>query len=264
LNTTPSTGKSGTSRIRSRRSQVTRARRPANARHENGVHSFGLIDQLEAWGADAALGGGTGQAWAASAWIGGDINRLWLRSEGERHGGITESADLEVLYGRSVSPWWDVVAGVRHDFKPGKGQDFAAIGVQGLAPYKFEVAATAYLGQGGQGALRVEAEYETLITNRLILQPTVELNAWARDDARRGIGAGLSTFDARLRLRHECHLRLAPSRGVRHGRAGYAGRLCRQRWRRADRSDIAGDTVDAAQRLETGWNEYGGKKNAAE
>src|SRR3546814_5589248 len=93
---------------------------------------------------------------------------LWLRSEGEQVDGRLESADLEVLYGHSFSPWWDVVTGVRHDFKPGGAQDFAAIGVMGLAPYKFEVAATAYLGQGGQTAARLEAEYETLFTNRLI------------------------------------------------------------------------------------------------
>src|SRR3546814_20832396 len=77
--------------------------------------------------------------------VGTYLNRRWVRSEGERVDGTNESADVEVLYGRIFAPWWDVVAGVRQDFDPGSSQTFAAIGVQGLAPYKFEVEATAYI-----------------------------------------------------------------------------------------------------------------------
>ncbi|MEP9488493.1 copper resistance protein B, partial [Xanthomonas euvesicatoria] len=128
--------------------------------HDNSIKSYVLLNRLEAWDADP----GTGLGWEGQAWIGTDLNRVWLRSEGERTDGQTESADLEVLYGRSISTWWDVVAGVRHDFKPGASQNFAAIGVQGLAPMKFEVSATAYLGEGGQTAANVEAEYELLLT----------------------------------------------------------------------------------------------------
>ncbi|WP_425491583.1 copper resistance protein B [Cognatiluteimonas sedimenti] len=183
--------------------------------HDNTVQSYVLFDRLEGWSADP----GTGLAWEGQAWFGTDLNRLWLRSEGEQVDGRLESADLEVLYGHSFSPWWDVVTGVRHDFKPGGAQDFAAIGVMGLAPYKFEVAATAYLGQGGQTAARLEAEYETLFTNRLILQERVEANLYGKDDPRRGIGSGLSTFEAGLRLRYEFTRRFAPYIGIVHERA---------------------------------------------
>src|SRR3546814_2784411 len=58
-------------------------------------------------------------------------NRLWLRSEGERTNGVTEDAELEALYGHSIGPWWDVVAGVRQDFKPESPQTWAAFGIQG-------------------------------------------------------------------------------------------------------------------------------------
>jgi copper resistance protein B len=112
-----------------------------------------------------------------------------------------------------------VLGGIRHDFKPGESQDFAAIGVQGVAPYKFEVAATAYIGQGGQTAARLEGEYELLFTNRLILQPLVEVNFYGQDDARRGIGSGLSTVEAGLRLRYEVTRRFAPYIGVVQERA---------------------------------------------
>ncbi|MET3930017.1 copper resistance protein B [Lysobacter sp. OAE881] len=181
-------------------------------------NSFVIFDRLEA----VDLDHGRGEAWEAQAWIGSDLNRLLLRSEGERERGHTEAADLEVLYGRSVTPWWDVVAGLKHDFKPGRSRDWAAFGVQGLAPYKFEVSATAYLGESGATAATVEAEYEVLLTNRLILQPRVEVEAFGKDDPTRGIGSGLSTVEAGLRLRYEFTRRFAPYIGVAWERA-YGG-----------------------------------------
>ncbi len=186
-----------------------------HAMTDNVIHSYFLLNRLEAWDADT----GTGQTWEGQGWIGTDLNRMWLRSEGEREDGRTEAADLEVLYGRSVSTWWDVVGGIRHDFQPGGSQTFAAIGVQGLAPQKFEVEATAYLGEGGQTAARFEAEYELLLTNRLILQPLVEIEAYGRNDMARGIGSGLSTAEAGLRLRYEFTRQFAPYLGVVHERA---------------------------------------------
>ena len=198
--------------------------------HAPEVNSYVLFNRLEAWDTDH----GTGQAWKGQAWIGTDLNRVWLRSEGERVGGRTESADVELLYGRSIARWWDVVAGIRHDFKPGASQDFAAIGVIGLAPYKFEVEATAYIGQSGQTAARFEAEYETLLTNRLILQPLVEVNLFGQNDERRGIGSGLSTVEAGLRLRYEFTRKFAPYIGVVRERA-FGGTAD---FRRAEGEDI--------------------------
>ncbi len=183
--------------------------------HGDSIQRFVLLDRLEAWNADS----GTGMAWEGSAWFGGDRDRLWLRSEGERVDGVTESADLEILYGRSVARWWDVLVGVRHDFKPGASQDFLAIGVMGLAPQKFEVEATAYLGERGQTSARMEAEYDLLLTNRLVLQPLIEATLYGKDDARRGIGSGLSTVEAGLRLRYEVIREFAPYVGIVHERA---------------------------------------------
>ena len=183
--------------------------------HDNTVQHYTLIDRLETWNADR----GGALEWDVQNWNGTDLNRVWLRSEGARVNGRTEAADVEVLYGRSVATWWDVVAGVRHDFKPGDSQDFAAIGVMGVAPYKFDLEATASIGQSGQTTARVEAEYETLLTNRLILQPRVEFNFFGQDDAPRGIGSGLSTFEAGLRLRYEITRRFAPYIGVVHEQA---------------------------------------------
>jgi copper resistance protein B len=173
-----------------------------------------VVDRLEAWSHD----GEPGQHWDVHGWLGGDLQRVWLRSEGEREDGVTTGANVELLYGRSVTPWWDVVAGVRHDFAPGTSQDWVAFGLQGMSPYKFEVQATAYLGQNGRSAARLEAEYDVLLTNRLILQPVIELEFHDRRDLRRDTGAGLSTLEAGLRLRYEFTRRFAPYIGVVHER----------------------------------------------
>ena len=136
-------------------------------------------------------------AWEAQGWVGSDLNRLWLRSEGERARGSTESADVEAFYGRAIAPWWDAVAGVRHDFGFGgaSSRTYVALGVIGLAAYRFEVKATAYLGESGQVGLGAETEYEMLFSNRLIGQWLIEGEAWSKDDPAAAIGNGLSTIE---------------------------------------------------------------------
>ena len=182
--------------------------------HDNTVHSKVLLNRLEAFDADH----GTGMEWEGQAWIGTDTDKLWLRSEGARIDGRTEASDLEVMYGRPIARWWDLVAGVRHDFKPGPSQDWAAIGIAGIAPWKFEVEATAYIGPSGRTSARIEAGYELLLTSRLILQPLVEANLNGQGDERRGVESGLSTVEAGLRLRYELHRKFAPYVGFVHAR----------------------------------------------
>ncbi|WP_434574520.1 copper resistance protein B [Pseudomonas sp. Z3-6] len=181
-----------------------------HAVHDSAIHSFFLIDQLEWQDADD----GSALSWDASGWIGGDIDRLWLRSEGERLNGKTEEAELQALWGHAISPWWDVVAGVRQDFKPGDSQTWAAFGVQGMALYNFEAEATAFIGEGGQSAARLEGDYDILLTNRLILQPTAEANFYGKNDPARGVGSGLSDTELGVRLRYEIRREFAPYIGV--------------------------------------------------
>ncbi|MQP76023.1 copper resistance protein B [Stenotrophomonas sp. MYb238] len=188
--------------------------KPHAMKHAPGFNSLVLFDHLEAWN----NAHGSGQAWAAKGWFGGDIDRLWLRSEGQRSGGRLGEWSLDALHGHAISPWWDVVAGVRHDGGDAPGLTRAAIGVQGLAPYKFEFAATAYLGGPRRAELAVEAEYSLLLSNRLILQPTLEASVAAEDDPRRGVGSGLGHVEAGLRLRYEITRRFAPYVGFVHER----------------------------------------------
>ncbi|BDM25022.1 copper resistance protein B [Pseudomonas sp. LRP2-20] len=183
--------------------------------HDSAINSFFLLDKLEYQDADE----GSALAWEASGWVGGDINRLWIRSEGERTNGVTEDAELQLLYGRSVSPWWDVVAGVRQDFQPGSPQTWGAFGIQGMALYDFEAEATAFIGENGQAAARLEGEYDILLTNRLILQPTAEANFYGKNDPERGVGSGLANTEVGLRLRYEIVRQFAPYIGVTWNRS---------------------------------------------
>ncbi|MBY8938313.1 copper resistance protein B [Pseudomonas fluorescens] len=178
--------------------------------HDSAINTYFLADKLEWQDTDD----GSALAWNLSGWIGGDIDRLWLRSEGERSNGKTEDAEIQALWGHAISPWWDVVSGVRQDFKPGAPQTWAAFGLQGMVLYNFEAEATAFIGEGGQSALRFEGDYDILLTNRLILQPTAELNVYGKNDAQRGIGSGLANTEAGLRLRYEIRREFAPYIGV--------------------------------------------------
>jgi copper resistance protein B len=173
--------------------------------------NFGLIafDRLEVLG-----GSDHAAAWSAHAWYGGDSDKLWLRSEGEHRDGAVEHADIELLWNHAIAPFWDSQLGVRHDVGVGPDRDWAAFGVQGLAPYWFEVSATAYVGEQGRTALRAEADYDLLLSQRLVLQPRIELNAYGKRDAAARIGAGLSDVEVGLRLRYEIRREFAPYIGI--------------------------------------------------
>jgi copper resistance protein B len=169
-----------------------------------------LIDQLE-WG--EASGAGAFD-WYAQAWYGGDYNKLWLKTAGEQSDGTTTDARVEALWDHVVARWWSLQTGLRHDFGVGPARNWAALGVEGLAPYFFNIEATAYVGDAGRTAARFRADYDLLFSQRLILQPEFEVNAYGQDDPQRQIGAGISDFQLALRLRYEIRREIAPYLGV--------------------------------------------------
>jgi copper resistance protein B len=169
-----------------------------------------LIDQLEGFHGSSA----NGQNWEAEGWYGDDGNKLWLRTEGERSHNTLDAGDVEGLWNHNIATYWGSQLGVRQDFGTGAKPTWAAFGVQGLAPYWFQLEATGYVGISGRTAARVRAEYELLFTQRLILQPEVEANLYGKDDPAGRIGSGLSDVAFALRLRYEFHRQFAPYIGV--------------------------------------------------
>jgi copper resistance protein B len=152
--------------------------------------------------------------WSGEGWLGTDEHRLWLRSEGTLSEGKVEDGQHELLYARPVSTYFNAMVGGRYDLDSAPGRGWGAIGIEGLAPLFFRVAATGYVSGDGHLAARLEGSYDLLLTQKLILQPQAEMNFYTKDDPARDIGSGLAEIDAGLRLRYEITRKVAPYVGV--------------------------------------------------
>ncbi len=180
---------------------------------DDGIFATLVFDRFEHRfqdGPDMAL-------WDLTGWVGEDYNKLYIESEGtaDTEKGGVEEAELELLYGRNIASFWDLQAGLRHDFIPGKAdRDFLAFGVQGLAPYWFEVDATAYISDEGDVSAIFEVEYSMRLTQRLYLQPRFETSLALQTVEAYNIGSGVNSFELGLRMGYEIIRRFAPYIGV--------------------------------------------------
>ncbi len=192
--------------------EMEAARHHAHMHHGGENFFYVQGDRLEYGSGD----GDPHMLWDAQGWYGGDINKLWIKTEGEilLDGGDVEEVEVQSLYSRAILPFFDLQAGIRQDLGPGPDRTYGVIGLQGLAPYLFEVDAAAFISNKGDISARIELEYELLLTQRLIAQPRAELSFALQDVAELGIGSGLSSADIGLRLRYEIKRELAPYIGV--------------------------------------------------
>jgi copper resistance protein B len=174
------------------------------------IYYHAMLDQLEGrFGADNSF------RWEGEAWAGTDTNRIWLKSEGQTDSkdGV-EDGQHELLYDRPISTYFDLQGGVRLDTDSRSGRTWAALGFEGLAPLFFHVSVAGYASSEGHYAVRIEGDYDLLLTQRLILQPQLELNLYSKSDPVHGIGSGLSELDSGLRLRYEFSRKFAPYIGM--------------------------------------------------
>lgn len=189
-------------------------------------HSFGsvLIERLERVDTDD----GNTTAYDLQAWFGRDFNRLVIKAEGDYGQGRLQDGRTEALWSRAVTSYWDMQLGVRFDNGVGPDREWLAFGIQGLAPYWFDVEATGYIGESGRTAFRLSTLYDILLTQRLILQPRAELNVYGKNDEEREIGSGLSDAEFGVRLRYEFSRQFAPYVGVEWaGKFGESADLAR-------------------------------------
>ncbi len=193
-----------------------------------------MTDRLEVQSADE----GDTLVWDGNAWYGGDVNKLWLKSEGDYslETDDLEEAEVQALWSRAISPYFDLQGGLRYELEP-KGRTHAVLGVQGLAPYWFEVDAAAFLSSQGDVTARMEAEYELRLTQRIFLQPRVEAELSAQDIPELETGSGLTSLSAGLRLRYEIIREFAPYVGV-EWQGSFGGT--------ADYLEAAGEDTDRA------------------
>ncbi len=169
-----------------------------------------MIDRFEWQKADQ---GSNPLVLEADVWVGKDLNKFWFKTELERVDGKLEEAEVQALYSRGISPYWDLQAGFRRDFEP-VSRDWIALGARGIAPYFFDVDAAVFLGEGGRTAARLQSEYELMLTQKTYLAPEAELNFYGQDDPEAGVGSGLSDARVGLRLTHEISRKFAPYVGV--------------------------------------------------
>lgn len=197
-------------------------------KEDDQLYSFLLFDLLEYHG-----GKNLNQLrWDVLGWAGGDYNRLWFKTEGDTD--INKAtAEFQLLYGRLIAPFWDLQAGIRHDRIYGSGsadaRTFAVIGVQGLAPYWFDVEPWIAVSEDGDVSARLTVEYDLLLTQRLILQPRVEIDAAVQQVERFGVGSGINDIETGLRLRYEIRRDFAPYLGINWKRlVGQTAELARR------------------------------------
>ncbi len=209
--------------------------------HDNPVLSFTLVELLE-----YRLGNERRDelGWDTQGWIGNDDHKFWWKSEGAAtlNGRSAGDADLQALYAKPLSAFWFLQAGVRYNqmWSGGntKGQFSGVLGLQGLAPYKFDLEPTLYLTSNGDLLAQLTASYDLYLNQRLVLQPRLEFNLSAQDIPDFGLGAGFNDLSFDLRLRYEIRREFAPYVGVRF--TTFLGET-------ADIAELGGEAVDDLQ-----------------
>jgi copper resistance protein B len=192
---------------------------------DSDVFAHAVLDQLEG----RFNGANPEFRWDGQGWIGTDYDKLWIKSEGIFSNGTLTDGQQQFLYDRAVTTYFDLQSGLRSDLDSRPVRNWAALGIQGLAPYFFDLELTGYISSEGHLAAKLAASYDLLLTQRLILQPQLELNLYSKADPARLVGAGFSDIDTGLRLRYEINRNFAPYLGIVYeGKFGQTANFARQ------------------------------------
>jgi len=192
---------------------------------DQGIYAHAILNQLEGrWN-----GSNSEFRWEGQGWVGTDYDKLWIKSEGTLSKGAVDDGQQQFLYSRAVTTYFDLQGGLRSDIDSRPTRDWAAFGIQGLAPYFFDLEVTGFVSGEGHLAAKLEASYDLLLTQQLILQPQVEFNVYSKADPARLVGAGFSDIDTGLRLRYEFSRKFAPYIGVVYqGKFGQTANFARR------------------------------------
>ncbi len=181
---------------------------------DNKTQYFFMTDRLEFYNID-----GNPILLDAQGFVGKDLWKVWFEAEGEALTTETEGEmELEALYGQAISAYFDVRAGIRYDIaynaNDTRSRGFAVLGIQGLAPYLFEVDANLFVSEAGNISAEIEAEYDFPITQRLWGQPRVATGLAVQDVPEWGVGSGFNDVQLGFRMRYEIEREFAPYIGI--------------------------------------------------
>lgn len=157
-------------------------------------------------------------SWDTSVWVGYDLNKLYFYTEGEKPQKGSAESENQLVLSHAIAPFWDIQYGIGYDKTEDEDQTWGVVALSGLAPYFFETRAALLLGEDGNIGLRLGVEYEALLTQRLILTPSLESDLYTKDTPKMGLGSGLSNITAGLRLRYEIRREFAPYIGLEWNR----------------------------------------------
>lgn len=152
--------------------------------------------------------------WDVYGYMGHDINKIYIYSEGEKVKNESAKSENQLVYSRAISPFWDAQVGIDYDKNNEAHQTWGIIGLQGLSQYFFETRTILLFGEDGNIGLRTQAEYDALLTQKLILTPSIQLSAYTKDNQEMSIGSGFSNIKMGARLRYEFTREFAPYIGV--------------------------------------------------
>lgn len=159
-------------------------------------------------------------AWDFDALIGTDEVKFVWRSEAEYAftADKFETLENQLRLQKPISDFFDIVAGIRVDTPSGKDRVQGVVGLHGLAKQFVEVDADFFVGD--HPSIRLEAEYEALITNRLIVTPSIEVDLPLNDDRTFDRGAFAPTLEVGIRAGYDLIDRaLSPYIGVHYERS---------------------------------------------
>jgi copper resistance protein B len=192
---------------------------------DQGIFAHAILNQNEG----RFNGADTQYRWSGQGWAGTDYDKVWIKSEGTLSKGAVEDGQHQFLYSRAVTTYFDLQGGLRSDIDSRPTRNWGAFGIQGLAPYFFDLELTGFASSEGHLAAKLEASYDLLLTQRLILQPQVEINLYSKADPAWLTGAGFSDIDTGLRLRYEFSRKFAPYIGVVYdGKFGQTANFARR------------------------------------
>jgi copper resistance protein B len=210
------------------------------AHHHDRRYSFILVEELDY----ARFDGRDAVNWEAQGWFGGDRHRFWWKTEGETKGPRLEQAELQALYSRKISTFFDAQVGLRQDLEPDR-RTYIVAGVQGLAPGFLETELHAFVGLEGDVSLRLRQSADLRMTNRLVLQPMVETDISLSEVPERLIDTGFAVVETGVFARYEVSRRVAPYIGaIYERRLGGSARLAR-----AEGEDVGGWSLRTGVRL---------------
>lgn len=166
-------------------------------------------------------------AWDFDAVIGTDELKFVWRSEAEYSLDEEEFETLENQFrlATPISPFFDAIAGIRIETPEGNDRIDGVVGIHGLAQQWIEVDADLFVSE--DPSIRLEAEYEGLITNQITFTPSIEIEIPLTDDRSRGFGNFAPIIEIGARLSYDLIDRaISPYIGVHYEFAtGESGRL---------------------------------------